>query len=99
MIRGRKCPKMHFLSFHSWLLKVKMDIFKMSNFIFFDFRLKKIKKSLFRIFYFYYAKWSQSEKYHFYGGISPPLISLSYFLKYIICFFCLLIFIISINFY
>jgi len=42
---------------------------------------EKKKKSLFGIFYFYDAKWSQLVFRAFYGGIRPPYISLSSFLN------------------
>ena len=68
MIINIKCLKFAFFKFSFFAVKSKNGHFKMSNSIFFNFRLKKIKKSLFEIFYFYYAKWSQSEKCPFMGG-------------------------------
>ncbi len=66
------------LFFYINVPKSKMDILKMSNSIFFDFRLEKIKKSLFKVFYFCYVKCSQSENMLFLGYFS-----LSSFLIYI----------------
>ena len=66
MVRDLKKVNFH-LFFYIMSFILKMDILKMSNFRFFDFRLKKIKKSLFKIFYFYYAKWSQNKNMLFLG--------------------------------